>query len=63
MKVGEVTVINVPTIKDGGSKKCDLDLIKNVYEKGTNNNGIIFMHKKSENNGICSHMDGSRLLY
>jgi putative transcriptional regulator len=40
MKVGEVTVINVPTIKDGGSKKCDLDLIKNVYEKGTNNNGI-----------------------
>ena len=40
MKVGEVTVINVPTIKDGGSKKCDLDLIKNVYEKGTNNNEI-----------------------
>lgn len=38
MKVGEVTVINVPTIKDGGSKNCDFELIKNIYEKGTNNN-------------------------
>ena len=36
MNVGEVTVINVPTIKEGGSKSSDLDLIKNVYEKGTN---------------------------
>ena len=36
MSVGEVTVINVPTIKDGGSKTCDLELIKKVYEKGTN---------------------------
>lgn len=36
MAVGEVTVINVPTIKDGGSKSTDLDLIKNVYDKGTN---------------------------
>jgi putative transcriptional regulator len=36
MSIGEVTVINVPTIKDGGSKACDLELIKNVYEKGTN---------------------------
>ena len=36
MSVGEVTVINVPTIKDGGSKASDLELIKNVYEKGTN---------------------------
>ena len=36
MAVGEVTVINVPTIKNGGSKSCDLDLIKNVYDKGTN---------------------------
>ena len=36
MNVGEVTVINVPTIKEGGSKSCDFDLIKNVYEKGTN---------------------------
>lgn len=33
---GEVTIINVPTIKDGGSKASDLELIKNVYEKGTN---------------------------
>lgn len=37
MTIGEVTVIVVPTIKDGGSKACDLDLIKNVYDKGTNN--------------------------
>ena len=36
MNIGEVTVINVPTIKEGGSKSCDLDLIRNVYEKGTN---------------------------
>ena len=36
MAVGEVTVIIVPTIKDGGTKSCDFDLIKNVYEKGTN---------------------------
>ena len=36
MNVGEVTVINVPTIKEGGSKSSDLDLIRNVYEKGTN---------------------------
>ena len=35
MSVGEVTVVNVPTIKEGGSKQCDLDLIKNVYENGT----------------------------
>ena len=36
MTVGEVTVISVPTIKDGGSKACDFDLIKKIYEKGTN---------------------------
>lgn len=36
MSVGEVTVINVPTIKEGGSKSCDMELIKNVYDKGTN---------------------------
>ena len=36
MSVGEVTVINVPTIKDGGSKSCDLELIKNIYKDGTN---------------------------
>ncbi|RPF51727.1 putative transcriptional regulator [Methanobrevibacter gottschalkii DSM 11977] len=33
---GEVTIINVPTIKDGGSKASDLELIKKVYENGTN---------------------------
>ena len=36
MTVGEVTLINVPTIINGGSRKCDLELIKNVYENGTN---------------------------
>ena len=36
MNVGEVTVIIVPTIKDGGSKTTDLNLISNVYKKGTN---------------------------
>ena len=36
MDVGEVTIINVPPIKNGGSKSCDLELIKNVYNNGTN---------------------------
>lgn len=40
MSIGEVTVINLPTIKDGGSKSCDMDLIKNVYDKGTNGGGV-----------------------
>lgn len=41
MNVGEVTVINVPTIKDGGSKKCDLELIKNIYQNGSTGGGAI----------------------
>ena len=36
MTIGEVTVINVPTIKDGGSKSCDMELISNIYKNGTN---------------------------
>ena len=36
MTVGEVTVITVPTIKDGGSKSCDMELISNIYKNGTN---------------------------
>ena len=36
LTVGEVIVINVPTIKDGGSRACDLNLIKRIYEQGTN---------------------------
>jgi len=36
MTVGEVTVINVPTIKEGGTKSCDLELIRRIYENGTN---------------------------
>ena len=41
MTVGEVTVIIVPTIKDGGSKACDLDLIKTIFENGTNSGAKI----------------------
>lgn len=41
MSIGEVTVIIVPTIKDGGSKVTDINLIKNVYEKGTNSGAKI----------------------
>ena len=36
MNVGEVTVINVPTIKNGGSKASDMELIKTIYNNGTN---------------------------
>ena len=35
LETGEVTVITVPTITNGGSKSCDLDLIKRIYENGT----------------------------
>lgn len=35
MNVGEATVINLPTIKEGGSKVTDLNLIRDVYENGT----------------------------
>ena len=41
MSVGEVTVINVPTIKDGGSKACDLELIKTIFKNGTNSGAEI----------------------
>ena len=37
MSVGEATIINIPTIKEGGSKVADLELIKNVYETGAKN--------------------------
>ena len=36
MTIGEAIVINIPTIKEGGTDSCDLDLIKDVYTKGTN---------------------------
>ncbi len=36
MSVGEAIVINIPTIKEGGSEATDLNLIREVYEKGTN---------------------------
>ena len=35
MTIGEATIINIPTIKEGGSNVADLDLIKDVYENGT----------------------------
>lgn len=41
MTVGEVTVVNVPTIKNGGSRACDLDLIKTIYKNGTNSGNKI----------------------
>ena len=41
MTVGEATVINIPTIKEGGSKAADLGLIKDVYENGTKNGAKI----------------------
>ena len=36
MSIGEAIVINLPTIKEGGSNATDLNLIREVYEKGTN---------------------------
>ncbi len=36
VSIGDVTIINVPTINDGGSNASDLELIKKVYENGTN---------------------------
>lgn len=38
LELGEVTIINVPTINNGGSKNTNLDLIENIYENGMNNN-------------------------
>ncbi len=37
MSVGHVTVINLPPIKNGGSKNSDFELIRNVYENGARN--------------------------
>lgn len=37
MTIGEAVVINLPTIKEGGSNKANLELIKSVYEQGTTN--------------------------
>lgn len=41
LTVGEATIINLPTIKEGGSKSTDINLIRNVYENGTKNNAKI----------------------
>lgn len=35
MTIGEAVVINLPTIKEGGSKNVDLELIKKIYNRGT----------------------------
>ena len=41
MTIGEATVINLPTIKEGGTNAADLNLIKDVYENGTKNGSKI----------------------
>lgn len=35
MTVGEAVIITLPNIKNGGSEASDLNLIKNIYENGT----------------------------
>jgi putative transcriptional regulator len=41
MTNGEATIINLPTIKEGGSKATDLILVKDVYDNGTKNGSKI----------------------
>lgn len=41
MKIGEAVIITLPNIKNGGSEACNLELIKNIYEEGTNHGGQI----------------------
>lgn len=36
MTIGEAIVITIPTIKEGGTSNCDLELVRDVYRKGTN---------------------------
>lgn len=35
LTVGEAIIITLPTIKDGGSSKANLELIKDIYNNGT----------------------------
>ena len=41
LTVGEATIINIPTIKEGGSKAADMNLIKDVYENGTKSGAAV----------------------
>ncbi|MDO5848700.1 MAG: winged helix-turn-helix transcriptional regulator [Methanobrevibacter sp.] len=41
MEVGEAIIVTLPNIKNGGSDAADLDLIMNIYEKGTQHGGKI----------------------
>lgn len=35
MSVGEVTIVSLPTIKEGGSNNTDLEVVREIYKKGT----------------------------
>ena len=37
ISIGEAVVVNLPTIKEGGSKNVNIELIKNIYNRGTTN--------------------------
>ena len=41
MSIGEAVIITLPTVKNGGSGASDLELIKKIYEKGTEHGGEI----------------------
>lgn len=41
LKPGTVHIIKLPTISQGGSRGCDFDKIKNIYEKGFDKIGIM----------------------
>ncbi|MCL2157269.1 MAG: winged helix-turn-helix transcriptional regulator [Methanobrevibacter sp.] len=40
LEIGQVIIISLPTIKQGGSRRCDLELIKNMYESNYKKWGI-----------------------
>ncbi len=41
LEPGQVVIIQVPTINDGGSKACDLERIMKIYERGFDRVGIM----------------------
>ena len=41
LKPGNVVIIQVPTINEGGSKACDLERIREIYERGFDRVGIM----------------------
>lgn len=41
MEIGEAIIVTLPNIKDGGSDAADLELIKDIYENGTQHGGKI----------------------